>query len=230
LVWLNDVLGLSHSNVQSNQAHIPVVILSAIERRMAFAVDGLAGEQEVVIKGLGKQLVRVGGITGATIMGTGEIVLILNVDDLIRLGLRGERSSVLKALEETISSVDIRARHRILIVDDSITTRTLEKNILEAIGYNVQVATDGQEALDTIAASGVPDLIISDVMMPRINGFDLTEQVKQDPKTAHVPVILVTSLGSPEDKTRGIEAGADAYIVKGAFDQSNLLETIEQLI
>jgi two-component system chemotaxis sensor kinase CheA len=183
-----------------------------------------------VIKGLGKQLVRVGGIAGATIMGTGDIVLILNVADLIRLGLRGERSSVLKALEETTSPTDIRAKHRILIVDDSITTRTLEKNILEAIGYNVQVATDGQEALDTIAASGVPDLIISDVMMPRLDGFELTKQIKADPKTANVPVILVTSLGSSEDKTRGIEAGADAYIVKSAFDQSNLLETIEQLI
>ena len=230
LIWLSDVLELSRGDAQSNQTHIPVVILSAIERRMAFAVDGLAGEQEVVIKGLGKQLVRVGGIAGATIMGTGDIVLILNVADLIRLGLRGERSSVLKALEETTSPADIRAKHRILIVDDSITTRTLEKNILEAIGYNVQVATDGQEALDTIAASGVPDLIISDVMMPRLDGFELTKQVKADPKTANVPVILVTSLGSSEDKTRGIEAGADAYIVKSAFDQSNLLETIEQLI
>jgi two-component system chemotaxis sensor kinase CheA len=230
LVWLGDVLELSHDDAQPNRTHIPVVILSAIERRMAFAVDGLAGEQEVVIKGLGKQLTRVGGIAGATIMGTGEIVLILHVADLIRLGLRGERSSVLKALEKTTSPVEVRARHRILIVDDSITTRTLEKNILEAIGYNVQVATDGQEALDTIAASGVPDLIISDVMMPRVNGFELTKQVKADSKTANVPVILVTSLGSSEDKTRGIEAGADAYIIKSAFDQSNLLETIEQLI
>jgi two-component system chemotaxis sensor kinase CheA len=92
------------------------------------------------------------------------------------------------------------------------------------------VATDGQEALNTIAESGVPDLIISDVMMPRVDGFELTKRVKENPQTAQVPVILVTSLGSAEDKTRGIESGADAYIVKSAFDQSNLLETIEQLI
>jgi two-component system chemotaxis sensor kinase CheA len=230
LVWLNDVLHLPRGDAPRDEASTPVVILSAIERRMAFAVDGLAGEQEVVIKGLGKQLARVGGIAGATIMGTGDVVLILNVADLIRLGLRGERGSVLKALEQTTSPVDARARHRILIVDDSITTRTLEKNILEAIGYNVQVAIDGQEALNAIAESGAPDLIISDVMMPRVDGFELTERIKTDPKTAQVPVILVTSLGSSEDKTRGIEAGADAYIVKSTFDQSNLLETIEQLI
>ncbi len=230
LVWLSDVLNLPRKDTQHDEASTPVVILSAIERRMAFAVDGLAGEQEVVIKGLGKQLARVGGIAGATIIGTGDVALILNVAELIRLGLRGERGSVLRALEQTISPVETRAKHRILIVDDSITTRTLEKNILEAIGYNVQVATDGQEALNTIAESGVPDLIISDIIMPRVNGFDLTRRVKENPKTAQVPVILVTSLGSAEDKTRGIEAGADAYIVKSAFDQGNLLETIKQLI
>jgi two-component system chemotaxis sensor kinase CheA len=230
LVWLSDVLNLPRNDTQHDKASTPVIILSAIEQRMAFAIDGLAGEQEVVIKGLGKQLVRVGGIAGATIMGSGDVVLILNVADLIRLGLRGERGSVLRALEQTVSPVETRAKHRILIVDDSITTRTLEKNILEAIGYNVQVATDGQEALNTIAESGVPDLIVSDIVMPRVNGFELTKRVKEDPETAQVPVILVTSLGSAEDKTRGIEAGADAYIVKSAFDQGNLLETIEQLI
>jgi two-component system chemotaxis sensor kinase CheA len=230
LVWLSDVLELPRGDIQQDGARIPVVILSAIERRMAFAVDDLAGEQEMVIKGLGRQLARVGGIAGATIMGSGKVVLILNVADLIRLGLRGERSSVLEALKETISPVETHARYRILIVDDSITTRTLEKNILEAIGYTVQVATDGQEALNAIATSGAPDLIVSDIIMPRVDGFELTRQIKQDPKTAHVPVILVTSLGSSEDKARGIEAGADAYIAKSAFDQSNLLETIEQLI
>jgi two-component system chemotaxis sensor kinase CheA len=230
LVWLSDVLNLPRTDTEHGESSTSVVILSAIERRMAFAVDGLAGEQEVVIKGLSKQLVRVAGVAGATIIGTGDVILILNVADLIRLGLHGKCGSVLRALEQTQSPMQIRAKHRILIVDDSITTRTLEKNILEAIGYNIQVATDGQEALNTIAESGAPDLIISDIMMPRVDGFELTKHLKKDPKTAQVPVILVTSLDSAEDKTRGIEVGADAYIVKSAFDQSNLLETIEQLI
>jgi two-component system, chemotaxis family, sensor kinase CheA len=84
--------------------------------------------------------------------------------------------------------------------------------------------------LTAIAASGVPDLLISDVAMPRMNGFELTRRIKTDPKLAHLPVILVTSLESPEDKAMGIEVGADAYIVKGSFDQNNLLETIQQLI
>ncbi len=230
LVRLNDVLGLPRVNVQRDEARIQAVILAASERRMAFAVDELAGEQEVVIKGLGKQLLRVGGIAGATVMGTGEVVLILNPTDLIKLAMRGERRSVLDTLAEMQAPEVARAQRRILIVDDSITTRTLEKNILEAAGYIVQLATDGQEALNTIAADGAPDLIVSDVAMPRLDGFDLARRVKDDPHTAHVPVILVTSLDSPEDKAQGIEAGADAYIAKSSFDQTNLLETIEQLI
>jgi two-component system chemotaxis sensor kinase CheA len=230
LVRLGDILGLPLADGRQEEAHIPVVVLAAAERRMAFTVDALAGEQEVVIKGLGKQLSRVGGIAGATVMGSGEVVLILNVADLIKLGLRSDHRSILAALTRTAPTVEERARRRILVVDDSITTRTLEKNILEAAGYVVQLATDGQEALGAIATGGVPDLIVSDVVMPRLDGFGLTQRIREDPQTASVPVILVTSLDSSEDKARGIEVGADAYITKSSFDQNNLLETIEQLI
>ncbi|MBS1245389.1 MAG: CheA signal transduction histidine kinase, partial [Chloroflexi bacterium] len=228
LVRLSDVLALPR--VPQGNGHLPVVILAAAERRMAFAVDGLAGEQEVVIKELGQQLARVGGIAGATVMGNGEVTLVLNAADLIKLAMRGERRSVLETMSAMASPELARAKTRILVVDDSVTTRTLEKNILEAAGYAVQIAIDGQEALNVIAATGVPDLVISDIFMPRLDGFDLTKRIKGDARTAGVPVILVTSLDSVEDRSRGIEAGADAYIVKSRFDQNNLLETIEQLI
>jgi two-component system chemotaxis sensor kinase CheA len=230
LVWLGDVLELAGPRVQRDNDRIPVVILASAERRTAFAVDELAGEQEVVIKELGKQLSRVGGIAGATVMGSGEIVLILNVADLIKLAMRSERRLVLDTLVETDSPAATRAQRRILVVDDSLTTRTLEKSILEAAGYAVRLATDGKEALDAIASDGVPDLIVSDIAMPRIDGFDLTRRIKEDAHTTEVPVILVTSLDSPEDKARGIAVGADAYIIKSSFDQNNLLETIEQLV
>ena len=230
LVRMGDVLSVPYIEGQYNGARIPVVILAAAERRMAFAVDELTGEQEVVIKGLGKQLSRVGGVAGATVMGSGEVVLILNVADVIKLGLRGDRRSVLATLARPAPTVEARAQKRILVVDDSITTRTLEKNILEAAGYAVWLATDGHEALSAIATDGVPDLIVSDVVMPRLDGFELTQRIREDSHTADVPVILVTSLDSAEDKARGIEVGADAYITKSSFDQNNLLETIEQLI
>jgi two-component system chemotaxis sensor kinase CheA len=230
LVRLGDVVGLPPAATPRYEEEIPVVILASAERRVAFAVDELASEQEIVIKGLGRQLVHVNGIAGATVMGSGEVVLILNAVDLVKMAMRGERQSVLSALAESSSPLQVHAQRRILIVDDSITTRTLEKNILEAAGYTVQLALDGQEALNAIATTGLPDLIVSDIAMPRINGFELTRRVKTNPQLAHLPVILVSSLDSPEDKAQGIEAGADAYITKGSFDQTNLLDTIEQML
>jgi two-component system chemotaxis sensor kinase CheA len=192
---------------------------------MAFLVDGLAGEQELVIKGLGPQLARVGGVAGATLLGNGDVVLVLNVADLIRLAWHGTGRPVFDAPGGTG-----RPRRRILIVDDSITTRTLEKNILEAAGYQVELATDGLEALSAIHAGGAPDLIVTDVLMPRLDGIELTRRVKGDARTAQLPLILVTSLDAPEHKARGLDAGADAYIVKGRFEQDDLLDTIAQLL
>ncbi len=233
LARLGAVLDLPHQANADRDGENPVVILAAAERRMAFLVDALVGEQEIVIKGLGKQLSRVGGVAGATVMGDGSLVLILNVADLIKMALRAQSHSTvdrLAAHAEVAPTGVTHAQLRILVVDDSITTRTLEKNILEAAGYVVHVATDGQEAWEIISTGDAPDLIVSDVSMPRLDGIELTLRVRADAHTAKIPVILVTALDSPRDKSRGIDAGADAYITKGAFDQSNLLSTIEQLI
>jgi two-component system chemotaxis sensor kinase CheA len=228
LVSLGDVLGLPASTL--SEGRITAIILSAAGRRMAFIVDELTGEQEVVIKGLGKQLLRVGGVAGATVMGNGEVVLILNATDLMKLALHGQKRSLLEKLAKEAAPTQLRTSKRILIVDDSITTRTLEKNILEAAGYTVQLAIDGQEALSIVRSGERPDLIVTDIVMPRMDGFELTRQIKSDAQTETLPVILVTSLDSAEDKEHGIEVRADAYIVKSSFDQINLLETIEQLI
>jgi len=228
LVSLGDVLGLDNS-ATNNRAQMPAIVLNIADRCIAFAVDEILGDQEVVVKGLGKQLVRVNCVAGCTIMGNGEIVLILNANDLIKWAARdGHRSSPNFTTTDAASESD--QRRRILVVDDSITTRTLEKNILEAAGYAVEVAINGQEALEVVKTKGIPDLMVVDIVMPLMNGFELTEKVKNDPQLSHIPIILVTSLDSPEDKVRGIEVGAEAYIVKSHFDQNNLLETIEQLV
>jgi len=233
---LSDVLDLPRFTPEDKNGHrLTVLLLASAQRRMAFVVDGLHGEQEVVIKELGRQVQRLGGIAGATITGDGAVLLVLNVGDLIKLALRNEgrsRVAVQAASVEAEATADAsKPQKHIFIVDDSITTRTLERNILEAAGYNVRVATDGLEALNAIEADiALPDLVISDVAMPRLDGIDLTKQLKINARTTQIPVILVTSLASAADKARGIEAGADAYIVKSNFDQNNLLETIEQLI
>jgi two-component system chemotaxis sensor kinase CheA len=117
----------------------------------------------------------------------------------------------------------------ILVVDDSITSRVLLKNILETAGYQTQTAIDGVDAL-TLLKQGDFDLVVSDVEMPRLNGFDLTTKIRGDAKLADLPLILVTSLTDPRERERGIEVGANAYIVKGSLDQSNLLSVIQRLI
>jgi len=117
----------------------------------------------------------------------------------------------------------------ILVVDDSITSRMLVKDILESAGYKIKTAVDGIEALTAIKSESF-DLIISDIEMPRMNGFTLTEKIRKDEKLSHLPVILVTGLASREDREKGIESGANAYIVKSNFNQTNLLEIIKRLI
>jgi two-component system chemotaxis sensor kinase CheA len=131
-------------------------------------------------------------------------------------------------IKDTVEG-DRRKKKSILIAEDSITSRMLLKNILETAGYHVIVAVDGIDALTTLKTEDV-DLVVSDVDMPRMNGFDLTVRVRSDTKFAELPVVLVTALDSREDRERGIDVGANAYIVKSSFDQSNLLEIIKKLI
>ncbi len=204
------------------------LLLGSGERLVACMVDAVLGEQELVVYRLPAPLQRVRFIAGATILADGNVVPILDVVDLVRAAI-GSRYTV-KQMEEE-KGVD--RRPTVLVVDDSITTRTLEKNILEAAGYEVKLATDGAEALETLHRlfeDGGCDLLLSDIDMPRLNGFDLTSQVRADTMLKNIPIVLVTSLDTPSDRERGISAGADAYIVKKAFDQQNLLDTIEQLL
>jgi two-component system chemotaxis sensor kinase CheA len=226
LVRLADVLQQANGDHPfANRRKLPAVILSAGEQRIAFLVDELLDEEEVVVKSLGKQLARVPNVAGATVLGTGEVVLILNPSDMIR----SARRATIQSHIPTVPSTSDQESKTVLIVDDSITTRTLEKNILTTAGYQVQLAVDGQEALAILAENRF-DLVVADIDMPRLNGFGLTERIRQDESHTATPVILVTSLDSPEHKARGIEVGADAYIVKGSFDQDVLLNTIRQLI
>jgi two-component system chemotaxis sensor kinase CheA len=232
LVWLKNILSLPEPEQKPAASELSsAIILRSADRHLAIIVDDLLGEQEIVMKALSKPLIKVGGIAGTTILASGKVVLVLNVADLIKLASRGHSHGARPDLHAQFATPkQSRAKKRILVVDDSITTRTLEKNILEAEGFIVQVATDGREALSVIAASGLPDLVISDINMPHMDGFEFTSRIKSDPQTSAVPVFLVSSLDSSEDKAHGIQVGADAYIVKSRFDQTNLLELIQQVI
>jgi two-component system chemotaxis sensor kinase CheA len=225
LARLAAVLGIDGSEASGIPAERRVaVVLGSTGRQVALLVDGLAGEQDAVIKSLPRPLVRVPGTAGATILGTGEVVLVLSVSDVIRTAGRA------RAPSEPPSAREAEAMARnLLVVDDSITTRTMEKNILEAAGYGVRVAADGTEAWKLLQQADV-QLLVSDVAMPGMDGFELTKMVRAHQRLKDLPVILVTSLASDEHRERGIEVGADAYIVKSAFDQDRLLETVRRLV
>ena len=200
------------------------VVVRAGEERVGLLVEEILGAREVLVKELRPPLVRVRNVAGAGLLGTGQVVLILRPTDLLRSLRERPRPPVPSAVPE-----EERRQKVILVVDDSITTRTMEKNLLEATGYQVRVAVDGIEAW-TLLKSEEFDLVVSDVDMPRMDGFDLTARIRADRKLAELPVVLVTALEAREDKERGIEVGANAYIVKSSFDQSNLLEIIRRLI
>jgi two-component system chemotaxis sensor kinase CheA len=156
--------------------------------------------------------------------------VILNPGDLTKTALGNLDSGYGLARTAELPVVTAEApRRRVLVVDDSVMTRTLERSILDAAGYDVVVASDGQQALDVLRSTTV-DLIISDVEMPRMSGVELTVAVRQDEQLRHLPIVLVTSLDSPEHVERGAAAGADAYIVKGRFDQHDLLQTVGRLL
>ena len=226
LVRMDAVLEMPRTPVKPGASDfVSVVLLAAADERIAFAVDEVLDEQEVLVKPLAKPLVRVRNISGATILGSGRVVPILNVADLMK---SARKTGVTAPFSTGAAPRDLKSR-QILVVEDSITSRMLLKNILESAGYVVKTAVDGIEAM-TELRTGDFDLVVSDIEMPRMNGFDLTAQIRADRKLADKPVVLVTALASREDRERGVDVGANAYIVKSSFDQSNLLEAVRRLV
>ncbi|HUY03899.1 MAG TPA: response regulator [Rhodocyclaceae bacterium] len=229
LVSLSEVLELPRKSSDAAPESQAVVVLGLGLKRIAFRVDAVVAEQQVLVKGLGRQLARVRNLAGASVLGTGQVVAVLNVADLmksaVKLAANLPASQPIAAAGEPTEGV----RRSILVVEDSITSRALLKNILESAGYQVSTAVDGLDAYTTLK-TGAFDLVVSDVEMPRMDGFDLTARVRADKQLAELPVVLVTALASREHRERGIDVGANAYIVKGSFDQSNLLEVIARLI
>jgi len=228
-VKLGTILEMTGSETKRNdeldELERPVAVLRSGKTLAAFALDGFMGEEEILMKGLGPYMKRVRNISGVTIMRDGTIAPVLNVTDLINtVQLNGIVSSKKGGVK-----MESKMALSVLVVDDSVMTRTLEKNILESYGYRVSTAVDGRDALSKLQERDF-DIIVSDVQMPNLNGLDFTQQVRQDKRYKDIPVILVTALESDEDKRRGIEVGADAYIVKSSFDQSNLLSTIKKLV
>lgn len=210
---------------QLNRKLLPVMVITKGWDSVAFLVDEVIGEREIVVKPFRPPLHIVRNITGSTLTGSGEVIMVLNPSDLVDSATRSGLSHL------RVSQIEIKDQKipHILVVDDSITTRSLEKSIFEHSGYKVTVAVDGMQAWDILQDQNF-DLVVTDVEMPVMNGFELTDRIKQNARLKGMPVIIVTSLAKEIDRQRGIDVRADAYIVKGQFETKTLLDVVEQLI
>lgn len=219
LVSLADLLDLPQDTGALTRDH---AILLGASRPIAMLVDRMVDEREVVVKPLGPLFPDHPLVSGIAPLPNGSLAVVLSAQGLISRTRRA-RATRMNAKPTTRS-------HRLLITDDSFTTRELLRSILQSAGYNVTTAVDGQDALDKLRVDNQFDLVVSDVEMPRLDGFGLTSSIRSDPELTHIPVIIVTSLHSDEHKRQGIVAGAQAYIVKSQFDQSNLLSAVRDLL
>ena len=227
LVRLADVLEIkSEPKLGQASEFVTVLILGASDQKIAFSVNAILNEQEVLVKSLGRQLSRVRNVSAATVLGSGQVALILNVSDLI---LSAMRIAGVGLVAHTQRPEDEEKTKSILVVEDPITSRMLLKNILESAGYEVQTAVDGADAWSTLKTANF-DLVVSDVEMPRMDGFELTAKIRSQEDLKSIPVVIVTSLESREDRERGIDVGANAYIVKSGFEQNNLLSVVKRLL
>ncbi|WP_419899389.1 hybrid sensor histidine kinase/response regulator [Roseomonas sp. USHLN139] len=224
------LLGEPATPIPVEAGHVKAVLLRSGDRRCAVAVDALHDLRELAVEALSLPGVDAGLVTGVTQPEGALPALVLSPEGLVARWLR-DAGQLAGAGLGLAAAPQTRPAATILVVDDSITTRTLEKSILEAQGFRVLLSVDGLDALNLLRAGDAPvDLVVADVEMPRMDGFGLLQALKTDPRLAAIPVILMTSRADPEDVRRGLELGAGAYITKQKFDQRELLATIGQML
>lgn len=227
LVSLADVLGIRKRHTGKKSNALQGLVIHYAHKTLVFIVEDVFGEQEGVVKPLGLQAEHVKSIAGAILSGDGTILPVLNVAEL----MESAAGKIYTAEEDNAGSTRKDAdkqQTQVLVAEDSITVRNMLRNYLESAGFGVITAVDGLDAYERLQTNTF-DIVVSDVEMPRINGFELTEKIRENAPTSNLPVILVTALESADDRRRGMEAGANAYIVKSSFEKGNLIDTIKRL-
>jgi two-component system chemotaxis sensor kinase CheA len=215
------LLGLPDPTVRPGGGRLPIVVLRSGGRRVAVAVDALVDELEGVVRDLPLPRRWSPKLAGGLLLADGSLCLVLDVRALVEAHAAGPLAVDTPAPPPRPPTV--------LVVDDSLTTRVLERSVLEAYGYRVRAAVDGVEALLVLRSEPV-DLVVADLQMPRLDGFGLLGEMKRDERLSEIPVVLLTSMDSPAERQRGLALGAEAYLVKRDFDQRELLETLRQVL
>ena len=226
VAWLNDLLSIKkEEKIAAIQAKKSCIIIKIGREKIGIFADSLIGQESIIIKEKSKIIANLPFISGSAILGDGGICTVLEPRELFQATMSGLGvSSYSKIVSE------VATKPKVLLVEDSIPIRTQVRRILVSNGYDVTTAVDGLEGFNTLQEDIHFDAVISDVEMPNLSGLEMTAQVRQDPKYDELPIILVTTLATEDDRRRGAEAGANAYLTKGDFDQSLLLETLRRLI
>jgi two-component system sensor histidine kinase and response regulator WspE len=227
LVAAHQVLGLDGS--APGDGELPVIVLGDKTTRYGLVVDRFLGERELVVRPLDARLGKVKDISAAALMPDQAPALIIDVDDLLRSIENLVSGGRLAHVRRGAATAAEKTRKRVLVVDDSLTVRELERKLIDSQGYEVEVAVDGMDGWNAVR-TGHYDLVVTDVDMPRLDGIELVTLIKKDPRLNSLPVMIVSYKDREEDRRRGLEAGADYYLTKGSFHDETLLRAVTDLI
>jgi two-component system sensor histidine kinase and response regulator WspE len=227
LVTAQQVLDLEGS--PQAEGDVSIVVLGDAAARYGLVIDRFLGERELVIRTLDPRLGKVKNISSAALMPDGSPVLIVDVDDLTRSIESLVSGQHLSQVSSEGNTGTQRRRKRVLIVDDSLTVRELERKLLDGAGYAIQVAVDGIDGWNEVR-TGHYDLVVTDIDMPRMDGIELIKLIRQDHRLKSLPVMIVSYKDRAEDRTRGLDAGADYYLTKASFHDETLLRVVTDLV
>ena len=226
LIHLGSAMGVSKPLPVADNQKVPILLVRSGEYRAAIQVEGMLGSREIVVKPVGPQLSTLRGITGATIMGDGQVILILDLGVLIRLIATTEGEDV---IDVPVKPVDkVQSKPIVMVVDDSITVRKVTTRLLERNNYEVVTAKDGVDALSQLQEHR-PDIMLLDVEMPRMDGFELATNMRNNAELKDIPIIMITSRTASKHRQRALDIGVNDYMGK-PYNENDLLENIENLI
>jgi two-component system sensor histidine kinase and response regulator WspE len=227
LVTAHEILGRGEAAL--GETELPTVVVGEGDNLYALVVDRFLGERELVVRPLDPRLAKVKDVSAAALMDDGAPVLILDVEDLIRSMEKLVSGGRLRTLERSVARTGQKRRKRVLVVDDSLTVRELERKLLDHHGFEVEVAVDGMDGWNAVRSDAF-DLVVTDVDMPRMDGIELVTLIKRDPGLRNLPVMIVSYKDREEDRRRGLDAGADYYLTKGSFHDETLIHAVVDLI
>jgi chemosensory pili system protein ChpA (sensor histidine kinase/response regulator) len=206
-------------------APLPVLLARSGEQSVALQVDRVIGSREIVSKSLGPQFSNVAGVSGATVMGDGSVIVILDVLAFIR---KSEEGISRAALEQAAEVEQLHRVRKVMIVDDSVTVRKVTTRLMERQGWEVTTAKDGLDAMNQLQDI-YPDIVLLDIEMPKMDGFEVLKSVRRDPRLEKLPIIMITSRTGEKHKQQALELGVNEYLGK-PFQEASLLSTIEEVL